>query len=82
MDHWSCFDHPIQVVHDCFGTTIDHVETMQRELLDQWARFYSIDHLAEHQRFITGTTAFEMPAPPIVGTLDRNKLGSNPHLFS
>ena len=36
-----------------------------------------VDHLKEHQRLITGTTAFEMPAPPIVGSLDRNKLGSN-----
>ena len=41
VDHWSNYGHPIEVVHDCFGTTIDHVETMHRELQDQWARFYS-----------------------------------------
>ena len=47
VNHWSNYDHPysIEVVHDCFGTTIDHVETLgsvtSRELQDQWARFYS-----------------------------------------
>ena len=82
IDHWSCFKHPIQVVHDCFGTTIDHVDTMHRELLDQWARFYSQDYLAEHRRMIQGTTGKELEPPPIVGTLNRNKLGTNPALFS
>ena len=60
VDHWSCYEHPIQVVHDCFGTTIDHVEAHHAaELLDQFARFHSNDFLVEHPKFITGTTAYE-----------------------
>ena len=82
VDHWSNYGHPIEVVHDCFGTTIDHVETLGRELQDQWARFYSHEFLLEHHAMIEGTTGKSLPAPPIVGTLDRNKIGTNPHLFS
>ena len=53
VDHWSCYEHPIQVVHDCFGTTIDHVETMQRSCwISRIARFHSNDFLVEHQTHI------------------------------
>ena len=46
--HWSVYQHPIVTVHDCMGTTIDKVKMMRAELLDQFHRFYSEDHLANH----------------------------------
>ena len=79
--HWGAYKHPINVVHDCFGTTLEHVETLQAELNDQWHRFYSVDHLTRHQGLVETLVGKEVPAPPIVGTLDRNRVGENPYLF-
>ena len=67
------------MVHDCFGTTIDHVETMQRELLDQWA--LPIDHLKEHQRLSLAPLRLRCLLHDR-GDAGANKLGSNPYLFS
>jgi len=80
--HWATYDHPIATVHDCFGTTLQHVGTLQSELNDQWHRFYSVDHLTRHQGMVEMVLGKEVPAPPIVGTLDRNRVGENPFLFS
>lgn len=80
--HWATYRHPLSAVHDCFGTTIGNVETMQRELQDQWHRFYSVDHLTRHQGMVAALVGEETPNPPMVGTLDRNQLGENPFLFS
>jgi DNA-directed RNA polymerase len=80
--HWATYDHPIATVHDCFGTTLEHVGTLQSELNDQWHRFYSVDHLTRHQGMVEMVLGKEVPAPPIVGTLDRSKVGENPFLFS
>lgn len=81
VSHWESYQHPISTVHDCFGTTLEHVGTMRRELNDQWHRFYSVDWLTRHQGMIEAVTKAPAPAPPLVGTLDRNEVGENPHLF-
>jgi len=81
VSHWGSYDHPIATVHDCFGTTLEHVGTLQSELNDQWHRFYSVDHLTRHQGMVEVVLGREVPAPPIVGTLDRSKVGENPFLF-
>jgi len=82
ISHWGAFDHPISCVHDCFGTTLENVSVMRKELNDQWHRFYSVDYLTRHQGMVAALLDKEVPAPPIIGTLDRNKVGENPHLFS
>jgi DNA-directed RNA polymerase len=80
--HWhDTYGHPISTVHDCFGTTLDHVVTLRAELNDQWARFYSVDHLARHKATAEASLMCELPEPPVVGTLDRERLGENPYLF-
>ena len=80
--HWhETYGHPISTVHDCFGTTLDHVVTLRKELNDQWARFYSVDHLARHKADAEASLMCELPEPPVVGTLNREKLGENPYLF-
>lgn len=80
--HWQAFNHPIATVHDCFGTTLQHVGTMRQELNDQWHRFYSTDWLTRHQGMAEMVLGREVPAPPIVGTLDRSQIGENPFLFT
>ena len=80
--HWhETYGHPLSTVHDCFGTTLDHVVTLRKELNDQWARFYSVDHLAKHREASETSLLRELPAPPVVGTMDRERVGENPYLF-
>ena len=79
--HWSNFNHPLSTVHDCFGTTLENVETMRDMLCDQWARFYSVDYLTRHQGMVAAVTGADVPAPPIIGTLDRTRVGENMNLF-
>ena len=79
--HWGTYKHPISTVHDCFGTTLEHVDTMQSELNDQWHRFYSVDHLTKHQGIVAALLGKEIPAPPIIGTLDQQRIVENPYLF-
>jgi DNA-directed RNA polymerase len=80
--HWEAYQHPIATVHDCFGTTLEHVGTMRQELCDQWHRFYSVDWLTRHQGMVEAVLGQEVEAPPIVGTLDRGEIGENPYLFT
>lgn len=82
VSHWEAYDHPIATVHDCFGTTLEHVGTMRQELCDQWHRFYSVDWLTRHQGMVEAVVGQEVEAPPIVGTLDRGEIGENPYLFT
>ncbi len=80
--HWhDTYGHPLSTVHDCFGTTLDHVVTMRKELNDQWARFYSVDHLQRHKKASEAVLQREVPAPPVLETLDRERVGENPYLF-
>jgi DNA-directed RNA polymerase len=81
VNHWQGYGHPISTVHDCFGTTVDRVTTMRKELNDQWARFYSVDYLTHLQGYTAALVGEPVPAPPIVGDLDRNGIGGNPFLF-
>jgi len=82
INHWSVYKHPINSVHDCFGTTLEHVGTLRSELNDQWARFYSVDYLELHRMMVTEVLKKPVPAPPMVGTLDRSRIGENMYLFS
>ena len=79
--HWKCYGHPINTVHDCFGTTLQHSETLRAELNDQWARFYSIDYLELHRQMVMEVLKTDIPEPPKRGTLDRKRIGENPYLF-
>ena len=81
--HWGkTYGHPLAVVHDCFGTTLDRVSTMQAELCDQWARFYSVNHLELHREMVQDVIGKAVPEPPLVGTLDRERVGENRYLFT
>ena len=80
--HWhEAYGYPLSTVHDCFGTTLDHAVTLRKELNDQWSRFYSVDHLGRHRDAAELSLMCEVPEPPVVGTLDRNRMGENPYLF-
>jgi len=81
VSHWGTYNHPISCVHDCFGTTLDRVSMMRKELNDQWARFYSVDHLERHRLMVSKATGAALPAAPKVGTLDPKEIGENPFLF-
>jgi len=81
VHHWGTYKHPINTVHDCFGTTLRHVSMMRAELNDQWARFYSVDHLERHRAMVSDLLKVPVPTPPRVGTLDRTRIGENPYLF-
>ena len=81
VSHWSMYKHPITTTHDCFGTTLANVDTMQAELNDQWARFYSIDYLMRHWRMVSEVCKCDVPLPPMQDTLNRDMLGTNPYLF-
>jgi len=81
VSHWQTYDHPITTVHDCFGTTLENVGTMRKELMDQWHRFYSVDYMTQHQGMVAMELDQLVPDPPIVGTLDRGTIGENPFLF-
>ena len=81
VSHWSVYGHPLATVHDCFGTTLEHVETLGMELRDQWNRFYSIDHLARHWGVVTDVAGEMCERPPHVGTLNPSSVGENPFLF-
>jgi DNA-directed RNA polymerase len=82
VSHWTTYKRPISTVHDCFGTNLGAVSMMRQELCDQWARFYSVDHLARHQAMVASTTGMEVKPPPSLGTLKRNDIGTNPFLFT
>ena len=80
--HWDqTYGHPLSTVHDCFGTTLEHVSMMRVELNDQWARFYSEDHLARHKGTSEISLQKELPNPPMVATLDKERMGENRYLF-
>jgi DNA-directed RNA polymerase len=79
--HWKTYQRPISTVHDCFGTTLGSVETMRKELNDQWARFYSVDYLARHKAMVETLVQEPVPEPPMLNTLERSRLGENPFLF-
>ena len=81
VTHWENYKHPIATVHDSFGTTLQHIDTMQAELNDQWARFYSVDYLNRHWCMVQEVCKRDVPPPPMQDTLDRNDLGNNPYLF-
>lgn len=81
--HWyEVHGRPLVTVHDCFGTTLDGVGMMRRELCDQWARFYSEDPLKQLQVQVLLDTGVRLPNPDYRFTLDREKIGENQHLFS
>jgi DNA-directed RNA polymerase len=81
VHHWGAYDYPIAVVHDCFGTTLGQAAMLRRELGDQWARFYSVDHLERHRLMVGKATGSAVPEAPKLGTLDRKEIGENPFLF-
>jgi hypothetical protein len=60
---------------------LEHVETLRSELNDQWHRFYSVDHLRKHKEMVEVLLGEEVPDPPMVGTLDRSRIGENRYLF-
>lgn len=80
--HWRTYGHPIISIHDCVGTTLDNVSLMRGELQDQFARFYSEDHLTRMKETVEEGIKVKLPPPPIVGTLDLQDIGENPYLFT
>ena len=87
VHHWgTCYQQPIVTVHDCFGTTLENVSLMRKELCDQFNRIYSEDHGFKPMMFavanLTPKNKSRMPAFPEVGDLSLTEIGQNPFLFS
>ena len=79
--HWKTFDYPIVAVHDCLGTSLDKVNLLNKELCDQFSRFYSVDYLAMVKQQVEKRTNAKLPAIPYRNTLNTQKIGQNPFLF-
>ena len=85
--HWgTCYKRPIVTVHDCFGTTLENVSLMRKELCDQFNRFYSEDHGFKPTMFaianLNPKDKSKVPAFPLVDDLSLTEIGQNPFLFS
>ena len=81
--HWgNTYNKPIITVHDCMATTLDNVSMMRTELQDQFSRFYSVSHLEVMHYNLERELNKSLPAPPVLGDLKVQKIGTNPFLFS
>ena len=79
--HWRSYEYPLVTVHDCVGTSLDKVALLRRELNDQFARFYSEDHLSNLKQRVEDETGERMPWAPYKNTLELQDIGENLHLF-
>ena len=79
--HWRTYKYPVVTVHDCIGTSLDKVALLRRELNDQFARFYSEDHLSKLKERVEDETGERMPWAPYKNTLELHEIGENLHLF-
>ena len=79
--HWRSYKYPVVTVHDCIGTSLDKVALLRRELNDQFARFYSEDHLSVLKQRVEDETGKRMPWAPYKNTLELHEIGENLHLF-
>ena len=85
VNHWArCYQKPMVTIHDCFGTTLENVALMRKELRDQFSRFHSDDHFIRPSLY---AVTHNMPAArklqpaPAVDDLLLTKIGENPFLF-
>jgi DNA-directed RNA polymerase len=80
------WDGPIEVIHDCFATDLDHIGKLNQHLLRSFASFYADDHMGElHRRAgaeLPQVLRMRLPPPPRVGKAPLKGIGSNPYLFS
>ena len=81
--HWGhTYQKPIVTIHDCAGTTLDNIALMRRELPDQFSRYYSEDHLGLMHRQLEKELKVKIPHPPMEHSLEVNRIGENPYLFT
>jgi DNA-directed RNA polymerase len=81
--HWGhTYKKPIVTIHDCAGTTLDNVALMRRELPDQFNRYYSEDYLGLMHRQLEKELKVKIPAPPMEHSLQVDRIGENPYLFT
>jgi DNA-directed RNA polymerase len=76
------WQHEIVTVHDCFATTLDKVVDMRRQLNETFRDFYRADHLLDLYRRMAEQEGLAIPPPPNLQTLDPERIGENPFLFS
>lgn len=74
--------HQIVTVHDCFATTLDKVVDMGRSLNETYREFYRDDHLQRHYGLMVDREGLAIQPPPNRQTLDPNRIGENPFLFT
>ena len=79
--HWKTYQYPIVTVHDCVGTSLDKVDLMHAELLDQFNRFYSEDWLELTRQYAEKKTGKRIKKAPYADTLDVEQIGTNGFLF-
>ena len=84
IDHWSRSKLPLVTVHDCFGTTLEHVGRMRDELNSQFRLFYAEDHLSAHEGYVKFSTGsrFRGKPPFAKNRLNPDDIGRNRYLFS
>jgi DNA-directed RNA polymerase len=69
--------------HDCFGVAPYAASWLQATLRQEIGKLYRPDWLAEiNAQMLGAATGLRWEAPPMVGTLDPERIGENPYLFS
>lgn len=80
----TAVDHKIQLLtnHDCFAAHPCNAGQLHKMLLAEFRQMYQPDWLEAWRTEVQSGTGFELPAAPMVDTLDPGLIGSNDYLFS
>ena len=80
---WSESMLPIVTVHDCFGTSLEHVGRMRKRLNQRFNSFYLRDYLERHRLYVKKSTGKKVKCAPYASNqLDPKTVGSNWYLFT
>ncbi|NDC35468.1 MAG: hypothetical protein EBZ51_08845 [Synechococcaceae bacterium WB9_2_112] len=68
--------------HDCFGAAPAHAKALHQLLHQELTTFYATSWLPKVAEEIQARSGVELAPPPMVGSLEVRKIGSNPYAFS
>ena len=73
---------PMLPTHDCFAVHPANAEWLHRTLHWEFGQMYRRPVLEVMHSELQDRTGIQLPAPPVINSLDPMALGSNPYLFS
>ena len=73
---------PMLPTHDCFAVHPANAEWLHRTLHWEFGQMYRRPVLEVMHAEMQDRTGIQLPAPPVINSLDPMALGSNPYLFS